>query len=89
MFNFPLGVLKRGLDFPGGINNEVFLFSVISKKEKIKSKPCRTFGSSSTLMSLVLQSVFILKQTASCVDGDVKKKITTCPNPVNPLFCSF
>lgn len=37
-FNFPLGV-QKGLDFPGSINYEVFLFSLKSKKEEIKSKP--------------------------------------------------
>lgn len=41
ILNFPLGVLKGGFDFPGIINYEVFLFSVVSKKGGggIKSKP--------------------------------------------------
>lgn len=47
MFNFPLGSSKRGLDFPGFINYEVFLFSVISTKKKGRNEiKARALGSS-------------------------------------------
>lgn len=49
------GSSKGGLDFPGLINYEVFLFSVLPRNKEITSKP-GLWGSFSTLMSLVLLS---------------------------------
>lgn len=66
-------------------------FNSRNSKTKIKA---RALGSLRTRMSLVLQPVFCLKTVNSFLcwlwfEGGWKKKITTCPSRVNPLFCSF
>lgn len=79
MFNFALGVQKGSWL---SRFNKLWGISLLSYIEKGRTNiEARALGSFSTWMSLVLQFVwgffclfFVQKQTASCVDGDVKKK---------------